>query len=172
MVELTRIELVTSQCHCDVIPLHHSPTAGTIISAFNSFRKMQVYIRGEYLPHLFGRDDCKVVIDYRVAHLVGQDGIGYVFGRNVDRIEFIDIERLVILFRIEYPEILLVKFDPCGEYPYSDTYAFWMHVQDLFRSNEQKIQLIPYLVGHVGVFGRHAGAEIGYAILSSIRPDT
>ena len=25
MVELTRIELVTSQCHCDVIPLHHSP---------------------------------------------------------------------------------------------------------------------------------------------------
>jgi hypothetical protein len=26
VVELTRIELVTSQCHCDVIPLHHSPT--------------------------------------------------------------------------------------------------------------------------------------------------
>src|SRR3989338_6968822 len=25
LVELTRIELVTSQCHCDVIPLHHSP---------------------------------------------------------------------------------------------------------------------------------------------------
>ena len=24
-MELTRIELVTTQCHCVVIPLHHSP---------------------------------------------------------------------------------------------------------------------------------------------------
>jgi hypothetical protein len=31
MVELTRIELVTSQCHCDVIPLHHSPNYSDVI---------------------------------------------------------------------------------------------------------------------------------------------
>ena len=34
LVELTRIELVTAQCHCAVIPLHYSPTSPDIISDF------------------------------------------------------------------------------------------------------------------------------------------